>query len=96
MLSFVAALLCGAAAVFLLAIMSLIGSVTHIIIGDFSRLPTRCKFIAMMPQWDFLNFLAAQGAQERRLQIERRTVAVSRQAITRTMLAGEPMPHSVV
>jgi 2-polyprenyl-6-methoxyphenol hydroxylase-like FAD-dependent oxidoreductase len=28
---------------------------------DFSRLPTRCKFIAMMPQWDFLNFIAAQA-----------------------------------
>ena len=27
-------------------------------IADFSRLPTRCKFIAFMPQWDFLNFLA--------------------------------------
>jgi len=27
-------------------------------IGDFSRLPTHCKFIAFMPQWDFLNFLA--------------------------------------
>jgi 2-polyprenyl-6-methoxyphenol hydroxylase-like FAD-dependent oxidoreductase len=27
-------------------------------IGDFSHLPTRCKFIALMPQWDFLNFLA--------------------------------------
>ena len=25
---------------------------------DFSRLPTRCKFIALTPQWDFLNFLA--------------------------------------
>src|SRR6476659_10181541 len=28
---------------------------------DFSYLPTRCKFIALMPQWDFLDFLAAQG-----------------------------------
>ncbi len=27
-------------------------------IADFSRLPTRCKFIAFMPQWDFLNFFA--------------------------------------
>src|ERR1700722_3936796 len=26
--------------------------------ADFSHLPTRCKFIALMPQWDFLNFLA--------------------------------------
>ena len=31
------------------------------IAADFSHLPTRCKFIALMPQWDFLNFLAAQG-----------------------------------
>jgi 2-polyprenyl-6-methoxyphenol hydroxylase-like FAD-dependent oxidoreductase len=30
-------------------------------VADFSRLPTRCKFIAFMPQWDFLNFLAAQA-----------------------------------
>jgi 2-polyprenyl-6-methoxyphenol hydroxylase-like FAD-dependent oxidoreductase len=28
---------------------------------DFGHLPTRCKFIAMMPQWDFLNFLASHG-----------------------------------
>ena len=26
--------------------------------GDFSHLPTHCKFIAFMPQWDFLDFLA--------------------------------------
>src|SRR6266705_1289504 len=31
--------------------------------ADFSRLPTRCKFIAFMPQWDFLNFLAERGKQ---------------------------------
>jgi 2-polyprenyl-6-methoxyphenol hydroxylase-like FAD-dependent oxidoreductase len=29
--------------------------------ADFSSLPTRCKFIAFMPQWDFLNFLAEQA-----------------------------------
>ncbi|MFK8251004.1 FAD-dependent oxidoreductase [Ancylobacter terrae] len=27
-------------------------------LADFSRLPTRCRFIAFMPQWDFLDFLA--------------------------------------
>jgi 2-polyprenyl-6-methoxyphenol hydroxylase-like FAD-dependent oxidoreductase len=32
-------------------------------IADFSRLPTRCKFIAFMPQWDFLNFLATRAKQ---------------------------------
>jgi 2-polyprenyl-6-methoxyphenol hydroxylase-like FAD-dependent oxidoreductase len=30
-------------------------------IADFSHLPTRCKFIAFMPQWDFLNFLASHA-----------------------------------
>jgi len=30
-------------------------------IGDFTHLPTQCRFIAMIPQWDFLNFLAEQG-----------------------------------
>lgn len=28
---------------------------------DFTHLPTRCKFIALMPQWDFLNFLATHA-----------------------------------
>ena len=27
--------------------------------GDLTHLPTRCKYIALMPQWDFLDFLAA-------------------------------------
>ena len=30
-------------------------------IADFSRLPTRCKFIAFMPQWDFLDFLSRRA-----------------------------------
>ena len=29
--------------------------------ADFTHLPTRCKFIAFMPQWDFLDFLASKG-----------------------------------
>jgi 2-polyprenyl-6-methoxyphenol hydroxylase-like FAD-dependent oxidoreductase len=32
-------------------------------IADFSHLPTRCKFVAFMPQWDFLDFLAARAAR---------------------------------
>jgi 2-polyprenyl-6-methoxyphenol hydroxylase-like FAD-dependent oxidoreductase len=34
---------------------------TRVTMADFSHLPTRCKFIAFMPQWEFLNFLAEQG-----------------------------------
>ena len=31
-------------------------------VADFSHLPTRCRFVAFMPQWDFLNFLAESAA----------------------------------
>src|ERR1700759_268088 len=30
--------------------------------ADFTQLPTRCKFIALMPQWDLLDLLAKSGA----------------------------------
>ena len=33
----------------------------HVQVADFSHLPVRCGFIAMMPQWDFLDFLADNG-----------------------------------
>jgi 2-polyprenyl-6-methoxyphenol hydroxylase-like FAD-dependent oxidoreductase len=32
-------------------------------IADFAKLPTRCKFIAFMPQWDFLNFLSTHAKE---------------------------------
>lgn len=34
-----------------------------ITLADFSHTPTRCHFIALMPQWHFLNFLAAKGRE---------------------------------
>jgi 2-polyprenyl-6-methoxyphenol hydroxylase-like FAD-dependent oxidoreductase len=30
-------------------------------VADFTRLPTRCKFVVLMPQWDFLNFLSERA-----------------------------------
>ena len=33
----------------------------QITVADFSYLPTRAKFIAMMPQWEFLDFLAGEA-----------------------------------
>jgi 2-polyprenyl-6-methoxyphenol hydroxylase-like FAD-dependent oxidoreductase len=33
----------------------------RIVIADFGHLPTACKFVALMPQWDFLDFLADEG-----------------------------------
>jgi 2-polyprenyl-6-methoxyphenol hydroxylase-like FAD-dependent oxidoreductase len=32
-------------------------------VADFRHLPTRAKFLALMPQWDFLNFLVEQGSK---------------------------------
>lgn len=30
-------------------------------ISDFTHLPTHCRFIVLMPQWDFLNFIAGKA-----------------------------------
>lgn len=43
-------------------------------VADFSTLPTHCRFVAFMPQWDFLNFLAEEGKRyptfQLRMQVE--------------------------
>ncbi|MFQ5682575.1 MAG: FAD-dependent oxidoreductase [Candidatus Binatia bacterium] len=36
---------------------------TAITLADFTHLPTHCQFIALMPQWDFLNFLADEAVR---------------------------------
>jgi 2-polyprenyl-6-methoxyphenol hydroxylase-like FAD-dependent oxidoreductase len=45
-------------------------------IADFTRLPTRCKFIAFMPQWDFLNFLSAHAKRFPAFQLQMETEVV--------------------
>jgi 2-polyprenyl-6-methoxyphenol hydroxylase-like FAD-dependent oxidoreductase len=52
-----------------------IGDVT-VPIADFSHLPTRCKFIAFLPQWDFLNFLAERAARSPRFSLRMRAEVV--------------------
>ncbi|MEE8057886.1 MAG: FAD-dependent oxidoreductase [Nitrosomonadaceae bacterium] len=32
-------------------------------VADFNHLQTQCRFIALMPQWDFLNFLTLEAAR---------------------------------
>jgi 2-polyprenyl-6-methoxyphenol hydroxylase-like FAD-dependent oxidoreductase len=44
-----------------------------IVIADFSHLPTECKFIAFMPQWDFLNFLVEHAARYPSFRLMTRT-----------------------
>lgn len=49
--------------------------VTPVTIADFTHLPVHCKFLALMPQWDFLNFLARKGAQYPGFRLEMQTEA---------------------
>ena len=45
-------------------------------IGDFTHLPTHCKFLALMPQWDFLNFVAEQGKRYPEFHLRMQSEAV--------------------
>jgi 2-polyprenyl-6-methoxyphenol hydroxylase-like FAD-dependent oxidoreductase len=45
-------------------------------LGDFTHLPTHCKFLVFMPQWDFLNFLAAHGRRYPTFALRMETDAV--------------------
>jgi 2-polyprenyl-6-methoxyphenol hydroxylase-like FAD-dependent oxidoreductase len=45
-------------------------------IADFTKLPTRCKFIAFMPQWDFLNFLSSHAGRFPTFQLHMQTEVV--------------------
>jgi 2-polyprenyl-6-methoxyphenol hydroxylase-like FAD-dependent oxidoreductase len=47
----------------------------HLKIIDFRHVPTRCKFIALMPQWDFLNFLAEHGKRYKTFDLRMNTEA---------------------
>jgi 2-polyprenyl-6-methoxyphenol hydroxylase-like FAD-dependent oxidoreductase len=33
----------------------------EVVVADFTHLPTHCKLAGLMPQWDFLNFIAEKG-----------------------------------
>jgi 2-polyprenyl-6-methoxyphenol hydroxylase-like FAD-dependent oxidoreductase len=43
---------------------------TTLTLGDFSHLPTHCKFLVLMPQWDFLNFLAERARRYPSFKLE--------------------------
>jgi 2-polyprenyl-6-methoxyphenol hydroxylase-like FAD-dependent oxidoreductase len=48
---------------------------TNVPLADLSHLPTHCKFVAMMPQWDFLNFLAEHGKRYKAFDLHMNTEA---------------------
>lgn len=58
------------------------------LLPDFSRLPVHARFIALMPQWDFLDFLAAEARKYPTFQLLMNTEA--------TGLLETPTPHGPV
>ncbi|MGH7574389.1 MAG: FAD-dependent oxidoreductase [Longimicrobiales bacterium] len=66
-------------------------------VADFTHLPTHCKFLALMPQWDFLDFLARLGTRYRTFALRMGTEATGiieddgRVAGVRAETAGGPL-----
>lgn len=55
-------------------------------IADFRHLPTRCRFVAFMPQWDFLDFLAEQAGRypgfQLKMEAEARELVIDNGRVT--------------
>jgi 2-polyprenyl-6-methoxyphenol hydroxylase-like FAD-dependent oxidoreductase len=50
---------------------------TSIRLADFDHVPTRCRFIVLMPQWDFLNFIAEQAKRYPSFHLRMQTEATA-------------------
>ncbi len=46
-------------------------------VADLTHLPVHCRFIAFMPQWDFLNFLADRGTRYPTFDLHMRAEAIA-------------------
>ncbi len=69
-----------------------IGNIT-LPLADFSHLPTKAKFIAFMPQWHFLDFLARKAAAYRAFRLVMRADVLSLMSeggVTKGVVAETP------
>ena len=70
---------------------------TEVQFADFTHLPTACKFVALMPQWDFLDFLSEQGRRypgfDLRMETEATDLIVEGDRVVglRAMAQGQPV-----
>ena len=48
----------------------------RVVVGHFDHLPVHCKYIALMPQWDFLNFLADHGKRYQTFDLRMRAEVI--------------------
>jgi 2-polyprenyl-6-methoxyphenol hydroxylase-like FAD-dependent oxidoreductase len=61
-------------------------------IADFSHLPTRCRFLAFMPQWDFLDLIADEARRLPSFQLRMNT-EVTGLIVRNTSVAGVIARH---
>jgi len=61
-------------------------------IADFSHLPTRCRFLAFMPQWDFLDLIADEARRLPSFQLRMNT-EVTGLIVRNTSVAGVIVRH---
>jgi len=47
----------------------------HLVVGHFEHLPVQCQFVALMPQWDFLDFIADHAMRYPDFDLQMRTEA---------------------
>ena len=69
---------------------------TPLKVADFRHLPTRCGFIAMMPQWDFLNFLAREAARYPTFRLQMNAEVKNLNDIEADLVVGADGRHSTV
>jgi 2-polyprenyl-6-methoxyphenol hydroxylase-like FAD-dependent oxidoreductase len=50
---------------------------TELTLADFTHLPTHCRFIALMPQWDFLDLLAREAGRHPAFRLLMQTEATT-------------------
>jgi 2-polyprenyl-6-methoxyphenol hydroxylase-like FAD-dependent oxidoreductase len=49
--------------------------IDNVVVGHFEHLPVHCKFVALMPQWNFLNFIADHAKRYPAFDLRMRTEA---------------------
>ena len=65
-------------------------------IADFRYLPVRCGYIAMMPQWDFLDFLARQASRYPGFKLRMNSDIASLEGLDASLVIGADGRHSTV
>jgi 2-polyprenyl-6-methoxyphenol hydroxylase-like FAD-dependent oxidoreductase len=65
-------------------------------IADLSRLPVRCGFLALMPQWDFLSFLATEAKRYPGFSLHMNSTVTDRAELKADLVIAADGRHSTL